>query len=114
MPASTSACDFQPLTLVLLLVSVVASGWLFRIIPKGFLPQDDTGQILVSTRARDDVSFAAMSALQGRVEKALRRSPDVAHVVSEIGATGTTSLGEGRLFVELKPRSERRALCSRS
>ena len=98
---------FQPLTLVLLLVSVVASGWLFRVIPKGFLPQDDTGQILVSTRARDDVSFAAMSALQGRVEKALRRSPDVAHVVSEIGATGTTSLGEGRLFVELKPRSDR-------
>ena len=76
--------------LILFLVSLVASGWLFRIIPKGFLPQEDIGQITISTRARQDVSFPAMVELQRQVEQVLRTSPHVAEVVSEIGATGTT------------------------
>jgi HAE1 family hydrophobic/amphiphilic exporter-1 len=98
---------FRPLMLILFLISLVASGGLFRTVPKGFLPQEDIGQIMISTRARQDVSFAAMVELQRQVEQVLRASPHVAEVVSEIGATGTTSLNEGRLFVELKAKAER-------
>jgi HAE1 family hydrophobic/amphiphilic exporter-1 len=97
----------RPLVLILFLISLVASGWLFRTIPKGFLPQEDIGQIMVSTRARQDVSFSAMVELQRQVEQVLRASPHVAEVVSDIGATGTTSLNEGRLFVELRAKAER-------
>ncbi|GEO17965.1 efflux RND transporter permease subunit [Microvirga aerophila] len=100
----------RPLILILFLISLVASGWLFRAIPKGFLPQEDIGQIMISTRARQDVSFAAMVELQRQVEQVLRASPHVAEVVSEIGVTGTTSLNEGRLFVELKAKTERSPL----
>ncbi|WP_201864052.1 efflux RND transporter permease subunit [Microvirga soli] len=100
----------RPLMLILFLVSLAASGWLFRTIPKGFLPQEDIGQITVSTRARQDVSFTAMVELQRQVEQVLRASPHVAEVVSDIGATGTTGLNEGRLFVELKAKAERAPL----
>ncbi|MFC5086270.1 efflux RND transporter permease subunit [Microvirga arabica] len=101
---------FRPLMLILFLISLVASGWLFRAIPKGFLPQEDVGQIMISTRARQDVSFAAMVELQRQVEQVLRASPHVAEVVSEIGATVSTSLNEGRLFVELKAKADRSPL----
>lgn len=101
---------FRPLLLILFVVSLVASGWLFRTIPKGFLPQEDIGQIMISTRARQNVSFPAMVELQRQVEQVLRASPHVAEVVSEIGAAGTTSLNEGRLFVELKAKAERSPL----
>ena len=77
--------------------------------PKGFFPQEDIGQLLVSTEARQDVSFAAMSALQGEVADVLRKSPYVAHVAWSVGGGGAAnaSLNSGRLFVELKPKSER-------
>lgn len=101
---------FHPLMLILFVISLIASGWLFRSIPMGFLPQEDIGQIMISTRARQDVSFPAMVEMQRQVEQALRISSHVAEVVSEIGATGTTSLNEGRLFVELKAKTERSPL----
>lgn len=101
---------FRPLMLILFLISLAASGWLLRTIPKGFLPQEDIGQIIISTRARQDVSFQVMAELQRQVEQVLRISPHVAGVVSDIGATDTTSLNEGRLFVELKAKSDRPSL----
>jgi HAE1 family hydrophobic/amphiphilic exporter-1 len=101
---------FRPLMLILFLISLAASGWLFRTIPKGFLPQEDIGQIMISTRARQDVSFPAMGDLQRQVEQVLRASPHVSEVISEIGAIGTTGLNEGRLYVALKAKAERSPL----
>ncbi|MFC4172842.1 efflux RND transporter permease subunit [Microvirga sp. GCM10011540] len=101
---------FRPLMLIVFLISLVASGWLLRAIPKGFLPQEDIGQIAIATRARQDVSFSAMVELQRQVEQVLRASPHVAEVISDLGATGTASLNEGRLFVELKAKADRPAL----
>ena len=88
--------------------TVAATAWLFVTSPKGFFPQEDIGQISVSTEARQDVSFEAMVALQKRVEEIFRTSPYVADVASSVGAGGSTaSLNDGRMFVELKPQSER-------
>ena len=79
--------------------------------PKGFFPQEDIGQLSVSTEARQDISFEAWSGLQQQVAEALRRSPYVANVASIVGSTGGSSgLNTGRLFVELKPRDQRPAL----
>ena len=62
------------------------------------------------TRAREDISFEAMSALQGKVAEVFAKSPYVAHVANTVGAAGGPAGGAmnaGRLFVELKPRDQR-------
>ncbi|CAN7142333.1 efflux RND transporter permease subunit [Bosea sp. LjRoot90] len=99
---------YRRVVLMIFVASVAASAWLVMTIPKGFFPQEDIGQLQVATEARQDISFDAMSGLQQKVEEVFRRSPYVAHVASTIGSGGSSgSLNAGRLFVELKPKSER-------
>src|SRR5262249_44785047 len=85
-----------------------ATAWLVIATPKGFFPQEDIGQLSVSTEARQDISFEAMVDLQRQVAEAYQRSPYVANVASIVG--GSSGVNVGRLFVELKPFSERPAL----
>ena len=95
--------------LVVFFATLVGTAWLLLATPKGFFPQEDIGQLSVSTEARQDVSFEAMVALQQQVADAFRRSPHVANVASIVGAA-SCGLNNGRLFVELKPRDQRPAL----
>ena len=90
--------------------TLVGTAWLLYATPKGFFPQEDIGQLSVSTEARQDISFEAMVALQQQVADAYQRSPHVANVASIVGSTGSSGLNQGRLFVELKPRDQRPAL----
>ncbi|MEY9103276.1 HAE1 family hydrophobic/amphiphilic exporter-1 [Sinorhizobium fredii] len=98
--------------LILFLASIGVTVYQVSATPKGFFPQEDIGQLQVTTQARTDISFAAMSALQAKVEDVFARSPYVAHVASSIGSggAGSSALNSGRLFVELKPKTERPAL----
>ena len=100
----------RPLMLVIFLGTLVGTAWLLYATPKGFFPQEDIGQLSVSTEARQDISFEAMVALQKQVADAYQRSPHVANVASIVGSTGSSGLNQGRLFVELKPRDQRPAL----
>ncbi|MFC5497467.1 efflux RND transporter permease subunit [Caenimonas terrae] len=93
--------------LVVALSTFVLTGLLAVTIPKGFFPEEDIGQIQVTTEASEDVSFPAMLALQDRVAATLRADPNVADVTSFIGAGGNGTLNTGRMFVVLKPRGER-------
>ncbi|MEO5697748.1 MAG: efflux RND transporter permease subunit [Burkholderiaceae bacterium] len=86
-------------------LTVVATAWLFVTIPKGFFPEEDIGQIRVSTEAAQDTSFAAMVVLQERVAQIIRDDPNVATVNSFNGGGGAQNTG--RLFINLKPRGER-------
>ncbi|MBD9544934.1 efflux RND transporter permease subunit [Ensifer sp. ENS04] len=98
----------RALVFLLFLFTVVITGYQIATIPKGFFPQEDIGQLQVTTQARQDISFAAMSKLQSNVEAVFASSPYVAHVASTIGSGGASSaLNSGRLFVELKPKTER-------
>jgi HAE1 family hydrophobic/amphiphilic exporter-1 len=97
----------KPWMLAVFLLTVAGTAWLLLTTPKGLFPQEDIGQLSVSTEARQDVSFAAMVALQQQVETAIRASPHVANVSSIVGGN---ALNAGRMFVELKPRGERAAL----
>ncbi|MCA0175994.1 MAG: efflux RND transporter permease subunit [Proteobacteria bacterium] len=81
--------------------TLVATLVMFWAIPKGFFPQEDLGQIQVSVEAGDDTSFEAMVALQTQVAERLRNHPAVRTVSSFAGS------GSGRMFINLKPRSER-------
>ncbi|HEV2220178.1 MAG TPA: efflux RND transporter permease subunit, partial [Casimicrobiaceae bacterium] len=89
-------------------VLFVATGYLFVKMPKGFLPSDDVGQLFVITEAAQDISFEAMANLQQQVAAEIRRNPHVENVMAFAGAGGPTgALNNGRIFVTLKPRSER-------
>ncbi len=104
---------WRPLVVLVFMATTALSVWLLVSSPKGFFPQEDIGQLSVTTEARQDVSFDAMVALQARVADVFARSPFVAHVASSVGGGGgggSTPMNNGRLFVELKPKAERPAL----
>ncbi|WGS23537.1 MULTISPECIES: efflux RND transporter permease subunit [unclassified Bradyrhizobium] len=100
----------QGLTLVTTLFTLAVTIFLYVIVPKGFLPLQDTGLITAVTEAGSDVSFAEMRRLQGDVVAAIRRDPDVTGVVSVIGvSTLNPTPNAGHLAITLKTRDERRA-----
>jgi len=102
---------FRFVTALAFLASVALTGHMFMTIPKGFFPIEDIGQLQITTEARQDISFQAMTDLQHEVEEVLRRAPAVAHVVSSVGSQGASnSLNQGRFFVELKSKAERGSL----
>jgi hydrophobe/amphiphile efflux-1 (HAE1) family protein len=97
------------ITLIAMLATIALTGYLYVVIPKGFFPQQDTGMIIAIAEASEGISYPAM---EQRMEAAIRtvlKDPAVASVGSQIGATGTTTLNDGRMFIALKPESERNA-----
>ena len=99
---------FRFTTFLIFAASVGLTAWMFAAIPKGFFPTEDIGQLSISTEARQDVSFPAMTGLQRQAEEILKRSPYVAHVVSRVGSNGFTGTANaGSFFVELKPKDQR-------
>ncbi len=100
----------QTLTLLTTLATLVATVWLYIIIPKGFLPPQDTGLILGVSEAGVEVSFAQMQRLQAQVEAAIKSDPDVVSVVSILGVSRMNPTpNAGRLAITLRARGERRA-----
>jgi multidrug efflux pump len=92
--------------MVLLLVGVVALNvYLFAVVPKGFFPQQDTGQLNGGLRADQSISFQAMQGKLRQLVDIIRHDPAVATVV---GFTGGARAGGGFMFVTLKPRAERK------
>jgi multidrug efflux pump len=103
----------QRATLWLTFATLVATILLYIFIPKGFLPQQDTGLIIAITEAGPEVSFAEMSSLQQKVADAVRRDPDVTGIVSIAGVTTINPTpNAGRMTIALKPRNDRRAFVS--
>jgi multidrug efflux pump len=81
---------------------------LYITIPKGFLPDQDTGFLTAETDAAQDVSFMRLQALQEQVEAVIRRDPDVLGVVSIVGVGTTNSAPNiGHFAITLKPKTER-------
>ena len=96
-------------TLLVMLGTIVLTGYLYIIIPKGFFPQQDTGMIIGIAEAAQNISYPAMVERMQAVIGTVIKDPAVASVGSQIGATGTTTLNDGRMFIALKPQSERSA-----
>ena len=95
-------------TLMVMIGTVVLTGWLYVVMPKGFFPQQDTGLILGLSEAAQDISYPAMVQRQQAVIDAVLEDPAVASVGSAIGAGGgTTTLNNGRVFIALKPHDQR-------
>jgi hydrophobe/amphiphile efflux-1 (HAE1) family protein len=76
--------------------------------PKGFFPQDDTGLIFTSTRASPDISYQAMVDMQLKALDIILADPAVQGVGSSVGGSAwSASVNQGRMFVSLKPLTER-------
>ena len=100
----------QTLTLWVTVATMAATVWLYLIIPKGFLPPQDTGLIMAVTEAGPAVSFTEMQRLQTTVEKIVKQDPDVAGIVSVVGVSPLNPTpNAGRLAITLRPRDVRRA-----
>jgi len=95
-------------TLMVFFATLGLSVYLFIAIPKGFFPQQDTGLITAASEAAQDISFADMKAHQEALGKIVQADPDVASVAMAIGGSGS-ALNTGRMYITLKPRSERSA-----
>jgi multidrug efflux pump len=96
--------------LMLLLATLTLAGTvaLYIVMPKGFLPQQDTGLIVASVEGPDDVSFGRMVALQRAVAEVIRSDPAVAAVTSVVGAgIVNPASNTGRITAVLIPRDQR-------
>jgi len=96
--------DHRPTSLAFSAGILAATAVLFVIVPKGFIPTEDTGQIQGNTETIEGSSFDAMQAHQLAVADVLRRDPYVAHFMSSVGG-GT--MNQGRVSIRLKPRGQR-------
>ena len=96
--------DHRPTSLAFSAGILAATAVLFVIVPKGFIPTEDTGQIQGNTETIEGSSFDAMQAHQLAVADVLRRDPSVAHFMSSVGG-GT--MNQGRVSIRLKPRGQR-------
>jgi hydrophobe/amphiphile efflux-1 (HAE1) family protein len=100
----------QFLTLMVAVGTLVATIWLYIVIPKGLLPQQDTGQISGVTDAAQSISFKAMVARQQEITSIVMQDPDVVNVTSFVGAGSVNStVNTGRINIALKPREQRSA-----
>jgi len=104
----TRVLRHQRMTLAVSGLVLAATVYLFVIIPKGFFPSEDTGQIFAITEAGQDISFEGMRDHQLAMMKIVNEDTNVLNYMSSIGAGGSTVSGNsGRLFMRLKPRSQR-------
>ena len=80
---------------------------MFIYVPKGFFPEEDIGQIIITTEASEDISFEAMLALQDRAADMINKNPNVESFVSVLGGGASSGTNSGRIFLNLKPKGER-------
>jgi hydrophobe/amphiphile efflux-1 (HAE1) family protein len=100
----------QRLTLAVAAGTLVATVALYIAVPKGLLPQQDTGLIIGVTDAPESISFRAMADRQREIADIVRADPDVTGVASFVGAGPVNATANsGRMYINLKPRDERRA-----
>jgi HAE1 family hydrophobic/amphiphilic exporter-1 len=100
-------------TMVFSILILAGTVQLFVIVPKGFIPDQDTDQMVINTEAAEGTSFKQMVVYQQQIADVVRMDPAVDAVVSSIGGATATTLGGtnvGQLVIHLKPREHRELL----
>jgi multidrug efflux pump len=105
--------DRQPLTLAVAVLTLAVTIGLYILIPKGFLPVQDTGMIQGISEAPQSISYEAMAKLQNQLAEAILSDPDVESASSFIGIDGTNQTpNTGRFLINLKPLASRKLTAS--
>ena len=98
----------QRFVLMVAIVTLVATILLYIVVPKGLLPQQDTGVIIGVADAAENISFKAMMERVHAVSDIIRKDPDVTSVSASVGAgTVNATLNTARLYIVLKPHNQR-------
>ena len=101
---------FRAATMALSIVLLGVTIYLFTIVPKGFLPNEDQGRFNINTEAAEGISFDDMVRHQLELAEIVMAEPDIAGVSHNVGLVGNNASGginAGRFFVELTPRDQR-------
>ncbi len=101
------ALRFSPITLLVFFATMALTVYLYVLIPKGFFPTQDTGVVVGISDGPQDVSFAKMVELQESVGRVVSADPDVQTFASFVGSTSGQTGNTGRMYITLKPWSER-------
>jgi hydrophobe/amphiphile efflux-1 (HAE1) family protein len=101
----------QPLTLLITILTAALSVYLYIIVPKGFFPQQDTGRIMGSVQAAQDISFEAMKEKMSQFVNTVMQDEAVQTIVGFAG--GNTQYNTGRMFITLKPLNQRKESADR-
>jgi len=105
--------DHRTLTLAVAVGTLAFTVFLYVVIPKGFFPVQDTGEIQGVSEADQSVSFAEMARLQQQLAATILKDPAVESLSSFIGVDGTnTTLNSGRIQINLKPLGARKKSAS--
>ncbi len=100
--------DRQRATLLVAVLTLALTAYLYVVIPKGFFPTQDTGLIQGISQAPDSISFGAMAQRQQALADAILKDTDVLSLSSFIGVDGTNlTTNNGRFLINLKPHDER-------
>lgn len=108
------ALKYHLTTMILSGALFIVTIYLFAVVPKGFIPSEDTGQIIATTQASQDASFDNLVRHQQEVVNLIRQNPNVDAVNSNIGP-GSSASGSGaavpgnsgNLLIRLKERTHR-------
>jgi multidrug efflux pump len=106
----TVALRHPGITVIIFLATFAVNAYLFKIVPKGFFPQQDNGRLAANIVAQQDVSFAAVHEKMMRYAEILKSDPAVDTVTLFTGGGGGrgTTANTGRGFISLKSREERK------
>jgi HAE1 family hydrophobic/amphiphilic exporter-1 len=101
---------YRALTMATSLLLVAGSAYLFLIVPKGFLPSEDQDRFSISVEGIQGIGFDEMLRHQLQVADIVAQDPDIigfSNNVGGFGGGGGSALNQGRIGVDLKPKSER-------
>jgi len=98
----------QPLTLGVTIATAALTIYLYTVVPKGFFPQQDTGRVMGSVQADQDISFAAMKEKMQQFVAIVMKDSNVKTIVGFAG--GNTAKNQGRMFITLKPQGSQRKI----
>jgi HAE1 family hydrophobic/amphiphilic exporter-1 len=93
--------------MVITLAVTIVMGVLFMVVPKGFIPSQDIGQLSGQTEAVEGISFDAMARHQQEIAKIIKADPNIEVFGSSAGGRGGGASNAGFLFIRLKPRNQR-------
>ncbi len=103
------ALEHRALTILICGVLFVITVFFFYVIPKGFIPNDDTSRIIGYTEAAEGISFDEMSRHQQQIVDIVRANPNVSGVLSTVGESDISAASNtGNILIILKPLSQRR------
>ena len=97
---------FQPLVLLIAIGTAALSVFLYIAVPKGFFPQQDTGRLMGTVQAAQDISFDSMKVKMRQFVAIVMKDDAVETIVGFAG--GNTSANQGRMFITLKPLADRK------